>query len=55
MFHPMKPETAERRRNEHEKEVKTRTADLIRRLKEKVAADPEGDNGIWADMLREHT
>lgn len=31
-----------------------RTADLRARLAAKAADDPEGDAGIWADMLREH-
>lgn len=50
-FHPMKPETAERRRREHEERSKARTAELRRRLAEK--AEAEGPGSIWAEMVAE--
>jgi len=54
MFHPMKQETADRRRREHVERRQSQTIELRRRLAEKAANDPEGESGIWAEMLREH-
>jgi hypothetical protein len=53
MFHPMKPETIARRRIERAQEIAARKVELRQRLAEKVANDPEGESGIWAEMLRE--
>jgi hypothetical protein len=47
-FHPMKPETIQRRAEYRVKETAERHALLIRRLREKAAADPDG---IWQDLL----
>ena len=54
MFRPMKPDTIARRAIEHAQERAARRRDLRARLAEKAAADPEGEAGIWAEMLAEH-
>lgn len=51
MFRPMKPETIERRRREHEQEQRERKAQLIADLRERVERD--GPDSIWAELLVE--
>ena len=36
-------------------EMALRTQDLIKRLREAVATDPEGENGIYQEMLNQRT
>lgn len=47
------PEAMARFQVKHRENQKRNTADLQRRLAEKAAADPEGDAGIYAEMLNE--
>jgi hypothetical protein len=49
-WHPMKPETIERRRVLHAERQRERRADLIKRLEEKAKRDPGGD---WLEVIKE--
>lgn len=53
-FHKPKPETVKRNSERRAREGVIRRRELRQRLAEKAAADPEGEAGIWAEMLREH-
>ena len=49
----LRPGTAERLRAEHAARRADRHADLIARLRDAASRDPEGEHGIYAEMLAE--
>lgn len=51
----LRPGTAERLRAESAVRRAAQHADLIARLRDAASRDPEGENGIYAEMLREAT
>lgn len=50
-WHPMKPETIERRRREHREEQARRRRELVEDLRRLTERD--GPDSIWAELLEE--